>query len=202
MVMPKCPVETGASSIKARHNSAFVGDSANALIYLVRKYDKDFASVADIRAAALTFPAPNSIRTFQVEWTSDGSSGAPYILPFACVSGAAIAAVQTSLSGQINSGDTALQSNINSILGLTINPSSALATTLTNLQSTVGSQSASISAQGAALATLQGNASASYVLRAKAGGASALLELVAADNPNGPSPCSGWPPPTSCSTAR
>ncbi|MBO4168921.1 hypothetical protein J5260_05875 [Luteovulum azotoformans] len=224
--LPNVAGKTYRATIKARHNSAFVGDSANALIYLVRKYDKDFASVADIRAAALTFPAPNSIRTFQVEWTSDGSSGAPYILPFAYVSGsrtsasmsidiqsievvditgaaevaanlsnnyltsaqtnAAIAAVQTSLSGQINSGDTALQSNINSILGLTISPSSALATTLTNLQSTVGSQSASISAQGAALATLQGNASASYVLRAKAGGASALLELVAADNPNGP----------------
>ncbi|WP_420023708.1 hypothetical protein ACN9JG_05880 [Cereibacter azotoformans] len=75
--LPNVAGKTYRATIKARHNSAFVGDSANALIYLVRKYDKDFASVADIRAAALTFPAPNSIRTFQVEWTSDGSSGAP-----------------------------------------------------------------------------------------------------------------------------
>uniref|UniRef100_A4WS52 Uncharacterized protein n=1 Tax=Cereibacter sphaeroides (strain ATCC 17025 / ATH 2.4.3) TaxID=349102 RepID=A4WS52_CERS5 len=98
----------------------------------------------------------------------------------------AIAAARTALSGQITSGDTALQGQITSILGLTINPSSALATALTSLQSTVGSQSASISAQGTALATLQGNASASYVFRVKAGTAGAGLELVAATNPNGP----------------
>ncbi|PTR05296.1 hypothetical protein, partial [Cereibacter azotoformans] len=60
--LPNVAGKTYRATIKARHNSAFVGDSANALIYLVRKYDKDFASVADIRAAALTFPAPNSIR--------------------------------------------------------------------------------------------------------------------------------------------
>lgn len=56
---------------------------------------------------------------------------------------------------------------------------------LSQLQVNAGGSSATISQQGTAIATLQGNATASYVFRAQAGSSNALLELVAASNPNG-----------------
>ncbi len=223
--LPNVAGKTYRATIKARHNSAFTGDSANALLYVVRKFDKDFASVSDLNTFTLTFPTANSIRTFQVEWTSDGASGAPYILPFAYVSGTrtsasmsidiqsievvdisgsaevaanlstnyytkaqtdgAISAVQTTLTGQINTGNSNLQGQINSILGLTISPTSALAVTLTDLVADVGVAQSSITAQGSAIADLEGNASAGYLIRAQAGGSVSLLDLVAADGSAG-----------------
>lgn len=97
----------------------------------------------------------------------------------------AISAVQTTLTGQINTGNSNLQGQITNILGLNISPTSALAVTLTDLVADVGVAQSSITAQGSAIADLEGNASAGYLIRAQAGGSVSLLDLVAADGSAG-----------------
>lgn len=94
-----------------------------------------------------------------------------------------IAAVAGELP-EINS----LAGEITDIKGLDLSRLSgtAMGTLLSQLAVQANGSSATISAQGTAIATLQGNASASYVFRVKAGTAGAGLELVAATNPNGP----------------
>jgi hypothetical protein len=93
-------------------------------------------------------------------------------------------------------GDSALASDISS-LTTTVNQNtaditteqtarsdgdSALASDISSLTATVGGHTASISSQGTAISTLEGNAAASYVMRAKAGGASGEIEMVAFDD--------------------
>lgn len=62
----------------------------------------------------------------------------------------------------------------------------ALAGQISTVNASVGALSASVTTQAAALADLEGNATASLVLRARAGGATGEIEVVAADNPAGP----------------
>ncbi|RHZ96455.1 hypothetical protein D1114_07020 [Cereibacter sphaeroides] len=146
--LPNVAGKTYRATIKARHNSAFVGDSANALVYLVRKYDKDFSYVGDIKTSALTFPAPNTIRTFQVEWTSDGASGAPYILPFAYVSG-----TRTSASMSIDiqsievvdiSGSAEVAANLSTNYLTKTDTNSAIAASETRMSASIADVSASV----------------------------------------------------------
>jgi uncharacterized protein YukE len=98
----------------------------------------------------------------------------------------AISGIYNTLSGMIADGDDVLQGKITNILGLNISPNSALATTLTDLVADVGEAMASVTAQGTAIADIEGRAAASYVLRVQAGSAGAIGEFVAANNPNGP----------------
>jgi hypothetical protein len=63
------------------------------------------------------------------------------------------------------------------------NGDSALATSINTVSTSVGGIQSTVIAQSSAISSLQGNAAASFVLRVGAGGASAGLELVAADNP-------------------
>lgn len=93
-----------------------------------------------------------------------------------------VAAAQTALRGEISND---IEAEINDVLALNISPSSALATSLTNLTSRVGNAESSVTAQGSAIADLEGNASAGYLIRAQAGGAVSLLDLVAADGTSG-----------------
>jgi len=94
----------------------------------------------------------------------------------------ALAAVETALAGQIDG----LSADVTQILGLSIDPGSALAVALSDLQTRIGTAEASLTTQGTALATLAGNARAGYLIRAQAGGAVSLLDLVAADGSTGP----------------
>ena len=59
----------------------------------------------------------------------------------------------------------------------------ALAATISTVQADVGGLEASVATQSTAIATLEGNAEASFGLRVEAGGAGAGLELVALDDP-------------------
>lgn len=81
--------------------------------------------------------------------------------------------------------DTSLQASITSILATDVSAltGTALATLLTQLAVGAGGTSAWITSQTSAVATLNGNAAASYVLRVGASGVSAGLELVAANDP-------------------
>lgn len=62
----------------------------------------------------------------------------------------------------------------------------ALGALLTQLDVDAGGISATILAQGGAIADLEGNASAGYLIQAQAGGEVSLLQLVAADGISGP----------------
>lgn len=76
-----------------------------------------------------------------------------------------------------------LTGEITSIKGLDLNAldGTAFGVLLDQLQVNAGGTSAAITAQGSAIADLEGNASAGYLLRAQAGGAVSLLDLIAAD---------------------
>lgn len=78
-----------------------------------------------------------------------------------------------------------MQGAITSIKALDISAltGTAFGTFLTQMNVAVGGTSAWVTAAGAAITTMQGNAAASYTMRVGAGGASAGLEIVAADNP-------------------
>ncbi|MDB5658306.1 MAG: hypothetical protein JWS10_921 [Cypionkella sp.] len=95
--------------------------------------------------------------------------------------GAALAAVSTGLSAQV--GD--IDAEITDIKAVSVSAltGTALGTLLTQLGVSAGGLSSFVTVQGAAVADLEGNAAASYVLRVGAGGASAGVELVAADDP-------------------
>jgi hypothetical protein len=62
----------------------------------------------------------------------------------------------------------------------------ALAAQITTVSSNVGSLTATVSSQAAALTTLEGYAAATLAFRAQAGSGGATLELVASNNPSGP----------------
>ena len=81
-----------------------------------------------------------------------------------------------------------LQATVNSILGVQADEltGTALAALFTQLDVDAGGTSATLTAQGAALATLEGYAAATYTLRVSAGGESAGFEIVAANDPTGP----------------
>lgn len=76
-----------------------------------------------------------------------------------------------------------LSGEITSIKGLDINAldGTAFGVLLDQLQVNAGGTSAKITAQGSAIADLEGNASAGYLIEAKAGGQVALIDLIAAD---------------------
>lgn len=99
---------------------------------------------------------------------------------------AARAAEDTALAGQITTISTQVGANSSDITAEQLartNADTALAADITTLQSDFGAASATLTQQGQALSTLEGYAAATYVLRAAAGGASAGLEIVAADDP-------------------
>lgn len=64
---------------------------------------------------------------------------------------------------------------------------SALATEITTLTATVDGNTAELSTQGAVVANLDGTLTASYLLRARAGGATGEMEVVAGSDPDGAS---------------
>lgn len=61
----------------------------------------------------------------------------------------------------------------------------ALAAQVNSVSASIGSVSAAVTQQAAAIADLEGNASAGYLIRAQAGGAVSLIDLVAADGGGG-----------------
>ena len=61
----------------------------------------------------------------------------------------------------------------------------AIAASATTLDASIDGLSATVTQQGSSIATLQGNASAGYLIKAQAGGAVSLLDLVAADGAGG-----------------
>lgn len=94
----------------------------------------------------------------------------------------------------ISSSETALQSSIDAVsANLTTNyytitqTDSAIAASATTLQSNIDGVSSTVTTQGAAITDLQGNASAGYLIKAQAGGAVSLIDLVAADGSGAPS---------------
>ena len=96
----------------------------------------------------------------------------------------ALAAMETSLTSTITG-------SINSTLSQNYYTKSTLDASFTGIVSQMNAQygatSASLETQATAIATLEGWATSTYVLRAKAGDAESSLELVAADDPvNGP----------------
>ncbi|MBM2322658.1 MULTISPECIES: hypothetical protein [Marivita] len=99
---------------------------------------------------------------------------------------AARAAEDTALAGQITTISTEVTANSSA---LTIEQLArtdadvALAADITTLEANFAAANASLTQQGQVLTTLEGYAAATYVLRAAAGGASAGLEIVAADDP-------------------
>ncbi|UOA25893.1 hypothetical protein DSM107133_00582 [Pseudosulfitobacter sp. DSM 107133] len=74
---------------------------------------------------------------------------------------------------------------IDDIKALTVDGGTALGVLMTQLDVNAGGVSATIAAQGSAIADLEGNASAVYTFRAKAGGSVGELELVAWDDATG-----------------
>ena len=125
-----------------------------------------------------TVPMPSAQRDHYIGLFGDNAKSGKATL-FARVS-VEIAAV----AGEIPAIQT-LDATVSDILAVKVDDlaGTALGTLLTQLDVQADGTSAEITAQGTALADLQGNAAASYVLRVGAGGASAGLELVAADNP-------------------
>lgn len=95
--------------------------------------------------------------------------------------GSAMSATQTALTAQVG----AVAGDITQILGLSVSGSTALGVLLSQLQVNAGGVSATITQQGSAIANLNGNASAGYLIRAQAGGSVSLLDLVAADGSAG-----------------
>lgn len=100
------------------------------------------------------------------------------------------AAAITNLRADMEDGDDALSGSINQITGLEVSAltGTSLGTLLQQLNVSAGGTSATITQQGSAIADLEGNASAGYLIRAQAGGAVSLIDLIAAD---------GGGPPTS-----
>jgi len=80
---------------------------------------------------------------------------------------------------------TALTGEITSIKALTLAGSTAFGVLLTQLEVDAGGTSAAITNQGTAIADLEGNASAGYLIKAQAGGSVSLLDLIAADGAAG-----------------
>ena len=91
-------------------------------------------------------------------------------------------------SNWVNTDDTRISQNAAAITNEAIaraDADSALSSQISTVSSSVGSLSATVSTQATALTTLQGNASASLVMRSRAGGAEGEIEVVAASNPSG-----------------
>ena len=80
-----------------------------------------------------------------------------------------------------------LKGDVTDILGLDLDgvDGTALGVLLTQLDVQAGGTSAKITQQGTAIADLKDNASAGYLIKAKAGGQVSLLELIAADGASG-----------------
>jgi len=97
----------------------------------------------------------------------------------------ALASDITSLSSQIDGVSATLSSNYYT----SAQTDTAITVAATSLQSSIGNVEATVNQQGNTLATLEGAASAGYLIKAQAGGAVSLLDLVAADD--------GVSPPTS-----
>ncbi|KEJ93991.1 Putative phage tail protein [Pseudosulfitobacter pseudonitzschiae] len=95
----------------------------------------------------------------------------------------AIAAATTDLSVDISN----LQGNITDILGLEANFTNGtiFGTMLTELGVMANGVPSVVTAQGTAIADLEGNASAGYLIKAQAGDEVSLLELIAADGSEG-----------------
>ena len=180
-------------TIVARHVGAFVDQSSTALIFLARRITSTFSgSVGDIFSATLTFAAPDTVQAFTFEWTCDGNS--PLFLPFVYSAGSRFNVTGPTLQvSQIDVVDISAARDVAADLDLNyytaVEADQAIAAASQVLQAQVDDVSAEVVTQGVALATLEGVAQASYVIRAQAGGAVSLLDLVAADD--------GVTPPTS-----
>lgn len=130
-----------------------------------------FTFYYDVPAAAVGGPAHLGI------FGDDAKSGLATRVARVYIEIAAIAGELpeiNNLSGRITSIEAV---DISALTG------TALAVLLTQMDVDAGGNSAFVTSQTAAMATLEGNAAASYVLRVGAGGASAGFEVVAADDP-------------------
>ncbi|MDP2738705.1 MAG: DUF1983 domain-containing protein [Pseudorhodobacter sp.] len=99
---------------------------------------------------------------------------------------AATASSLTALSSTVNdpvTGLPATYAGLTSLAATSAAADQALSTRSDALEATTGDLTATVAVQEVALATLEGNASATYTIRVAAGGAAAGFEIVAADDP-------------------
>lgn len=96
----------------------------------------------------------------------------------------------SALAGRIDTIEAEVDANAASIVSEQVaraNADSALATDITTLTATVNGNTASLEANAVALADIDGTLTASYLWRARAGGATGEIELVAGSSPEGAS---------------
>lgn len=93
----------------------------------------------------------------------------------------AIQELDASLTTDIGS----LTADINSIKGLSVSPTEAFGAFLNQLNVDANGYSATVASQGSAIATMQGNLASGYLIKAQAGNAVSLIDLVAADGSGG-----------------
>ncbi|TQS73290.1 hypothetical protein ERN12_05910 [Rhodobacteraceae bacterium] len=95
----------------------------------------------------------------------------------------------TALSGRIDTVAASVGENRAAITQEAIaraDADSAAATQINTVSSSVGELNATVSTQATTLATVQGNLASGYLIKAQAGGAVSLIDLIAADGSGGP----------------
>lgn len=181
------------SSIDAIAQDAVDGDAAT-LTSINATLDNNYYTKVDTDSAIST--AIDNFETSYIDPVS-GQVRASALTGYYTKSAvdSAISTQATDLNASIN----AVSGQITDILGLNISPTSSLASAITTLSSSVSAAqstadgaaadvsnlSSTVTTQASTLATLEGNLSSGYLIKAQAGGAVSLLEMIAADGSGG-----------------
>ena len=127
-----------------------------------------FATTAALTALTAAYQAADT--TLQSNITSEASTRAS--------ADSTLASSITSLTSAYQSADTTLQANITSEASTRASADTAIASSVTSLTATVGTNTANITTNAAAIATVDGKLSASYGLTVDANGRIASMKLL------------------------
>lgn len=165
---------------------------ANADEALAGQFTTLEATVAGNTAAisteqAVRANADSALSTSITNLTSTVNANTAAISSEAATRANADSALSTTLS-TVQAATNANTAAITTETAARTNADSALSTQINSVSATANATASTVSIQQSAIATLEGNAEASLVLRSRAGGASGEIEIVAADDPvSGPS---------------
>lgn len=176
--------------IVARHNGAFFGNSFQALRFLVRKIGGSYNAGGDIFSTILAFTAADTVKTFTVEWTCDGTSA--YFAPFCYIttelaSGTSIDIQSVDVDNVSAAADLGALITQNYLTKT--DATQAIATGISNYDASVpGGVKAKVSSHETAIASLNGFAQSMVGFKVKAGNQVSLLDLIAYDGSAGGGP--------------
>ena len=182
--------------VRARFKVLSAPAATHRYSFMIQGMNASFGSTFAAFPGATSYPVGSGIHEASLTFAESTGFGVDTIVPGMATSAYIRVGFRADLSGNaIARIASIIVEDVTDVVGVSANleanyyteaqTDSAIAAASQTLQANINNVSSTVATQGTAIATLEGNASAGYLIRAQAGNQVSLLDLVAADGVGG-----------------